>query len=178
MKRISCRKCISTVLFWLVLASPFLFRQQMPGLFIRNDTESMPLGFYVILPDRPAKNGDIVAFTPPQELWQMAKERGWTKGERYWLKEVAAVEGDTYTITDTGIYVNDHYVGTIADTDRQGKPLPQLRGTFQVKPGYFLPLATYRPSSFDGRYFGELPLTAVHKRVYPLFTMKLLEVFY
>lgn len=178
MKRMSRRKCILTFLFWLVLALPFLFRQQMPGLFIRNDTESMPLGFYVILPDQPIKAGDSVVFTPPQELWQLANDRGWTNGERYWLKEVAAVEGDPYTITDTAIYVNDRYVGTIANTDQQEKPLPQLRGIFQVKPGYFLPLATYRPSSFDGRYFGELPLTAVHKRVYPLFTMKLLEVFY
>lgn len=178
MKRVSRRKCVLTLLFWLVLALPFLFRQQMPGLFIRNDTESMPLGFYVILPDRPVKTGDSVAFTPPQELWQMAQERGWTNGERYWLKEVAAVEGDTYTITDTGIYIDGRYAGSVAAVDRQGQALPQLRGTFQVKLGYFLPLATYRPSSFDGRYFGELPLTAVHKRVYPLFTMKLLEVFY
>lgn len=178
MRKLSRRKCVLTLLFWLILALPFLFRQQMPGLFIRNDTESMPLGFYVILPDRPVKAGDIVTFTPPQELSQLANNRGWTKGERYWLKEIATVEGDTYTVTDTGIYINDRYIGTIAEADRQGLSLPQLRGTFQVKPGYFLPLATYRPSSFDGRYFGELPLTVIHKHVYPLFTMKLLEVFY
>jgi conjugative transfer signal peptidase TraF len=178
MRKLSRRKCVSTLFFWLILALPFLFRQQMPGLFIRNDTESMPLGFYIILPDRPVKAGDIVVFTPPQELWQLANGRGWTQGERYWLKEVAAVEGDTYTITDTGIYIYGRYAGPVAAVDRQGQPLPQLRGTFQVRPGQFLPLATYRPGSFDGRYFGELPLTAVHKHVYPLFTIKLLEVFY
>ncbi len=178
MRYLSCRKCVLTLFFWLVLALPFLFRQQMPALFIRNDTESMPLGFYVFLPDRPVRTGDTVVITPPQELWQLANDRGWTSGERYWLKEVAAVAGDSYTITDTGISINGRYAGAVAAVDRQGQALPQLRGTFQVKPGYFLPLATYRPSSFDGRYFGELPLSAVHKRAYPFFTMKLVEVFY
>lgn len=161
---------------WALLATPFLFRDSMPQLFVKNLTASMPVGLYLILPDTEPKDGDIVSFVPPEEVTKLALERGWIKEKVNFLKTVGALPGDTYTITDWAIYINGTYVGSVYSVDGQDRPMPELRGTFVVQDGYFLPISTYRPRSFDGRYIGEVPLSSVRHRVVPFFTGSILEV--
>lgn len=161
---------------WALLAMPFAFRDVMPQIFVKNMTASMPVGLYLILPDTEFKNGDIVSFVPPKEAAALALERGWLEEKANFLKTVGALPGDSYTVTDKAIYINGAYIGPIYSADSKARPMPKLRGTYVVQDGHFLPVAACQPRSFDGRYFGEVPLSAVRCRVYPLLTDSILEV--
>jgi type IV secretory pathway protease TraF len=64
-------------------------------------------------------------------------------------------------IANDRMMINQEYIGPIFKRDSQGKPLPEIRGSFRIKPGCFLPLATAIPNSFDGRYFGSVPMRLI-----------------
>lgn len=161
---------------WAALAAVLVL--PMPQIFIKNTTASMPLGYYLILPKAALRVGDTVSFSPPKKALDLALERGWISEPVNFLKTVGALPGDTYTITDRAIFVNGTYIGPVYDADSQGRPMPKLRGTYVVADGYFLPLSTYRPHSFDGRYFGQTSLPDVRCKVCPFFTSSIWEVFF
>ena len=65
--------------------------------------------------------------------------------------------------------VDGTHVATRRSRDRQGRPLPWWRGCRQLLTGELLVLGT-APDSFDGRYFGPVPQSAVIGRAVPLWT--------
>jgi type IV secretory pathway protease TraF len=71
-------------------------------------------------------------------------------------------------ISDTQTIINGRIIGPVLSVDSAGRPLPRIRGCLRISPGYFLPLSTAVPNSFDGRYMGQQPLRAVLGEVHPL----------
>ena len=101
----------------------------------------------------------------------------WTSAYRRWLqqgypliKAIGALPGERYCVTNRALYIDGHRRGPVFTVDDQGLPLPKLRGCFTVPRGEFLPLGTHSPKSFDGRYFGTVPLTLIRYRAVPLWT--------
>ncbi len=81
--------------------------------------------------------------------------------------------GDTYEVLDNHqFYAAGRYVGQIASVDHNDLPMPSLAGgLYVVDDKHFLPIADH-PNSFDGRYYGDVPLENIVYRVLPVWTWK------
>lgn len=157
------------ILFLFVLAL-FVCGAWTPALGYYNGSPSAPKGFYkTVSAAEPLTVGQYVIIPVPAAVRDLVYGRGWLKDGTPMLKQVGAVEGDRVTITDAGIYINDRYFGPVFTEDSEGLPVPQLRGSFVILPGEFLPLNPYE-RSFDGRYFGPVPIASVENAVEPLWT--------
>ena len=125
-----------------------------------NLTPSLPKGVYLICPGTAGK-GDLVSFCLEGEFAELARERGYLQtgscptGLRPLLKRVAGLPGDA--IPDLAV----------RPADSLGRALPSVPLVSAVPSGMALMLADH-PGSFDGRYFGLVPLDAL-QRVKPLF---------
>lgn len=141
-----------------------------------NTTPSMPYGVYQYV-QRDAEKGDMVALCPPAPWGALGKERGYTgeglcdDGSRALLKIVAGVENDTVSFNCGHIQINGKIVQAsgIRITDSKGRPLLSSLSAGSIPVGMALVLAPVS-DSFDGRYFGLVPLYSLRK-VRTLFTL-------
>jgi type IV secretory pathway protease TraF len=86
------------------------------------------------------------------------------------LKELIGLEGDQVCIFSDRLEVNGRIVGPVFRVDSVGFPLPQHPGCFSIPKGNFFAASQYLDKSFDGRYFGALPLTIVEGEAKPVWT--------
>lgn len=148
------------VVILLFLAGLVLQVMQIP--FYLNLSNSEPQGIYRLIPlDSHLKKGDLIIMKVPVQARPYVYGRGWLPNGWLLLKNVGAMTGDQVTITNDKILINQKDTGPVFQHDHQGRPLPEIRGSFRIQPGYFLPLATAVPNSFDGRYFGPVPLRVI-----------------
>jgi type IV secretory pathway protease TraF len=56
--------------------------------------------------------------------------------------------------------------------DGEGRPLPQIRGTYQVLPNQVWLVSRYSPVSYDSRYFGGVPISALQQVAEPVWTWR------
>ena len=136
-----------------------------------NHTDSLPRGLYVRVPQGEIKAGDYVVFEPTEAITGLAYERGWLSPGVKFLKQVGAVAGESYEIEPDTLQfkARGRYIGQAFQEDKEGRPLPELRGSFIVPEGEFLPIGT-NPRSFDGRYTGTVPVGNIRARVVPVMT--------
>jgi conjugative transfer signal peptidase TraF len=167
---------------WFVAAGLWALGQLagLTGLRL-NDTPSVPTGLWRVLPfDGPLKRGQIVSICPPPTpVFAEAHTRGYLakgrcpSGLEPMLKPVAAIGGDVVQKTPNGVTVN----GVLAPNslalaaDSQGRPLPALASDPRViqQDEVFL-LSGMNQRSFDSRYFGPLPVSAVEGIAVPVWT--------
>ena len=136
-----------------------------------NETPSVPVGIWRVLPvNGSLRRGQIVSVCPPPTgIFLEAKARGYLsegscpEGFEPMLKPIAALEGDVVEQTSDGIRMNGrllpHSVAFPADSE--GRPLPKLFAKRLVISKGEVFLVSGRERSFDGRYFGSLPLSAI-----------------
>jgi conjugative transfer signal peptidase TraF len=143
-----------------------------PLRLILNRSASMPEGLYLALPADGARlqRGAIVLFALPPALQPLVYGRGWLPPGTPLMKTLGALAPDRYCVDANGLRINGVLRGPVLDTDAAGRPLPQIRGCHTVPEGHFLPLAEQHARSFDGRYIGTLPLSAVRALLHPLWT--------
>jgi conjugative transfer signal peptidase TraF len=83
--------------------------------------------------------------------------------------------GDTVSVSPDGVRVNGRLLPNSAprNTDAAGRPLSPWRfGTYNVQPGKVWVLSSYHPRSFDSRYFGPIPESAIRERLTPLLILR------
>lgn len=133
-----------------------------------NLTPSLPRGFY-LREYSPIELGDLVEFEPQGKLKEFSLEQKYLNNKtRSYLKMVGAVEGDTYEVKDDVFYINDIPIGKVAIFNRNGVKLPQIaEGKHVIKPGHILPISKAL-NSFDGRYYGEIPITSIKNKIKPI----------
>lgn len=140
-----------------------------PSYYI-NFSNSEPLGIYRLIPfDGSLKRGDRVVMKPPKQALPYIYGRCWLPDGWLLIKNVGALPGDSLLISDKAIYINGQFTGPVSQHDSQGMPLPRLRGCFKIDRGLFLPISTYIPNSFDGRYFGPVPFGLIRGKAILLF---------
>jgi type IV secretory pathway protease TraF len=130
----------------------------------------VPLGFYRIVPHGKISTGDLVIFDPPQGAHPYIYGRRWLPNGWPLIKYVGARKGDTYAIQGGSFTINDKYMGPVYERDSQRKALPSREGRFIVERNTFLPVSTHINNSFDGRYFGTVPLSAIKGKLKPIWT--------
>ena len=146
-----------------------------------NETPSVPTGLWRVLAlDGPLKRGQIVSICPPPApVFAEAHARGYLAkgrcpgGLEPMLKPVAAIGGDVVQQTPEGIAVNGALVphSLVLTADSQGRPLPVFGpGPAVIGRDEIFLLSGMHERSFDSRYFGPLPISAVEGIAIPVWT--------
>jgi conjugative transfer signal peptidase TraF len=140
-----------------------------PAPFIvYNASASAPIGFYRVLPAEPIRRGDLVLARTPESVRQLAAERDYLPATVSLVKRVAALRGDTVCAVDRAVTIDGRHVAEQLATDRLGRKLPAWTGCRTLGPDEMFLLMQGVPHSFDGRYFGPVPTSAVIGRLVPL----------
>lgn len=142
-----------------------------------NTTKSLPLGLYQVT-DQVHKGGYVSACVPlDAPTMRMAIERHYFPdgtcpgGVAPLLKHVAAVPGDTVTLTAEAVIINGQALANTKTIyqDRYGARLePVARGTFTVPPDTYWLIANENRGSYDSRYFGPVPKAAIEHAMRPV----------
>lgn len=154
-----------------------------------NTTTSLPLGLYRIAPLDAAgpKRGELVVFCLPEAgaAASQAVARAYLPKGKQWgrdacphglaplMKPVVALPGDT--VADAGPYglaVNGAVLPNSArvEHDPRGRPLAKpARTTYTVAAGQLVAVAP-ESGSFDSRYLGPVPFSALRGAAVPLLT--------
>lgn len=143
-----------------------------------NLTASIPEGWYLPLPARPLEHGEIVLSCPPPWVYHLGNSRGYLpringicpNGNIPFFKFVAGLPGDRLTFVNGEIAVNGCVLhnSQIETRDPSGRPLPHRLHPGIIPWGKVLLIGDVR-RSFDGRYFGLIPMTDIQPQ--PLFRL-------
>jgi len=137
-----------------------------------NVSPSLPVGLYITSGD-----GKLLEFCPVEPFANMAIARGYrTRGScpdggAPLLKPVVATTGDLVYASPGGIEVNGVRVPNTAPQaeDTKGRPLAHWPfGRYIVATGMVWVASSYNRRSFDSRYFGPVPATAVRYHLRPV----------
>jgi len=140
----------------LVLAST---RVDTRPILVWNASPSLPVGLYGVMAQPPQLGDRVLARLPPR-LAALAARRGYLAPTAYLLKPVAAINGDRVCRLGDRIYVRGRFAARAKARDRARRALPTWQGCQTLRPGEVFLLAP-DPDSFDSRYFGGLPHSAV-----------------
>lgn len=166
--------------FWLPLMLSSCFILGTVWLLVPplrfNLSASMPVGVYRLCSERPARNA-LVMFCLEGVWASLARGRDYLTegtcpaGQQPLLKEVMALEGDLVTVDAMGVSVNGHLLANsrTRSSDSKGRALGSSLVEGTVPKSHALVMGR-TPQSFDGRYFGLLPMAHL-QCVEPLFTL-------
>jgi len=141
-----------------------------PQTLILNYTASMPLGIYQRVPIQTWRHGMVVVITPSSSDKALFAVRGWLMKQGVLIKPLGALPGDQVCIQSDTVTINGKAVGPVFAKDSHGLPLPVIRSCFVLAPGTVFPFSTYSAHSFDGRYFGAIPMAQVLGEARPVWT--------
>lgn len=139
-------------------------------LAVWNVTPSVPTGLYAIRGKSSLQVGDRVAVDPPPELKRLLADRNYLPTGVPLLKRVAALSGQRVCRNGHRITIDGRLAGHARAHDRLDRALPEWSGCRKLRRGALFVMSPDAPASFDGRYFGVLPLTAVIGRATPVWT--------
>ena len=160
------RTVLALTLFGLGLIGLATLARPAPWL-VWNASASAPIGLYRILPGKLVR-GDLVLVHTPDSVRQLAAERGYLPATVPLVKRIAALNGDIICAAADVISVNGRVVAERMARDRLGRPLPSWSGCHLLDSGEAFLLMEAVADSFDGRYFGPIPTTAIIGRLVPL----------
>jgi len=162
------RQILALTAFGLGLIGLASLGRPAPWL-VWNASASAPIGLYRVLSGE-AERGDMVLVRTPESIRRLAAERGYLPLNVPLVKRVVALGGDTICAIGNAIFVAGRPVATRLDDDRMGRPLPRWNGCRRLGDGEVFLLMEGVPDSFDGRYFGPVPVAAIIGRLAPLWT--------
>lgn len=140
-----------------------------------NLTDSMPRGLYLETGDIPSR-GDPVSFclasNNDQAAHYLDKSLLCPNGLQPLLKRLAALSGDRVDVRPEGLLINGQPVpnSEIRKEDSKGRRVVSCLTSGPVPDGMALALGD-NVGSFDGRYFGFIPLRSC-RRVIPILTFQ------
>ena len=135
-----------------------------------NASASTPVGLYSLHPADKLRVGYLVADRPPSSLSRFMAMRHYLPLDVPLLKYAGALPGQTVCRQGLLVSVDGVAVATALTRDHAYHPLPVWQGCRTLNPGEIFLLNPSVPDSFDGRYFGVLPLSTVTARAVPLWT--------
>lgn len=139
-------------------------------LFIWNASASVPTGLYSVEPTNRIGVADIAVVMPPEALASFLAERGYLPNGVPLLKHVLALGGATVCRQGNAILVRGVTFGHALERDSRGRALSVWQGCRIIADDEVFLMNWDAADSFDGRYFGPLPLTSIIGRAVPLWT--------
>ncbi|MGC9216971.1 conjugative transfer signal peptidase TraF [Acidithiobacillus sp.] len=130
-----------------------------------NTTPCMPLGFYQAVAQKPLAVGQTWTVCVPQTWTVYGLHRGYLHpgsacpgGSQALLKKIAALPGQTVTVTKTGVRIDGHLwpMSAPLTRDTAGRPLISDYDVHQIPAGYVWVMGL-SPQAWDSRYYGAIP---------------------
>ncbi len=138
--------------------------------FIWNASASVPIGLYSVHAAGVLHVAELVVVQPPAALASFLDERRYLPKGVPMLKRILALPGQAVCRSNRTITVDGIAMGEALDHDRSGRALPSWRGCRVVAVDEVFLMNWQSKDSFDGRYFGPLPASAIVGRADPLWT--------
>lgn len=171
--RLKKRPLVIMIVVFIILAAIEAGRQFTERRYWLNLSHSEPVGLYVVTPlHGNLKQGETVLMRCPEGFEKYLYGRKWLPEGWPLFKTVGGIPGNTFCVSDTGFSLHGKVLGLVYSTDRKGLSMPVIRGCRTVQENHFLPVATGLKSSFDGRYFGAVPVSLVIGTAKPVVTFK------
>lgn len=137
---------------------------------IWNASASVPIGLYAVHPAGALRVTELVVVQPPEALANFLDERRYLAKGAPMLKRILALPNQTICRTEHTITVDGIAMGEALHHDSHGRPLPIWQGCRVVAGDQVFLMNWQSEDSFDGRYFGPLPASAIVGRADPLWT--------
>jgi conjugative transfer signal peptidase TraF len=153
----------ATVLLSMIAAKP------VPR-YLWNASGSVPVGLYRLHPTGRLAVSELVAVQPPEPLATFLADRGYLPRSTPLLKRVVALPGQTVCRDQLAITVDKIEMGAARVHDSRSRPLPTWQGCHVIADGEVFLMNWQSADSFDGRYFGVLPTSAIIGKAVPLWT--------
>ncbi len=163
------RTILAFTLFGLGCVGLTTFVRPAP-LLLWNASASAPIGLYRVIAASPIRRGDLVLVRAPDNVRDLAAARGYLPLSVPLVKRIAALAGDVVCILDDEVIVDGETVARRLNRDHSGRPLPRWDGCRTLHFDEVFLLMAAVPDSFDSRYFGPVPLSAMIGRLVPLWT--------
>jgi conjugative transfer signal peptidase TraF len=138
--------------------------------YLWNASRSAPIGLYELQPNGRLAVTRLVAVQPPEPLATFLADRRYLPGGIPLLKHVLALPGQTVCRDQLAITVDKIEMGTAREHDGSGRLLPIWEGCHVIADGEVFLMNWQSADSFDGRYFGVLPTSAIIGTAEPLWT--------
>lgn len=164
------RTLIMTIGAVAILAGPIVAKPS--PIYIWNSSASVPVGLYRVRPASSRYVTELVAVQPPEPLATYLHLNGYLPTAIPMLKRVLALPRQSVCRSGSTITVDGIVMGKALERDSRGRPLPVWEGCDVVEDGKLFLMNWQAADSFDGRYFGMTPATAVVGRVRPVWTFK------
>jgi conjugative transfer signal peptidase TraF len=136
-------------------------------ILVYNYTNSVPAGFYLILPVS-VKKGDLIAFEPPDKAKELIQQRKYLRSDAYLIKHIAGIPGDHFCTLGGTLIVNGKNYGDIARRDREGRELTPYHYCGRISEGFIVAIKDMK-NSFDSRYYGPVPEKNIIGKAVPVF---------
>ncbi|MHB2266295.1 S26 family signal peptidase [Aliihoeflea sp. 2WW] len=151
-----------------LVAAPALHRPDVRVIW--NASASVPVGLYRIVPAGKIAVTDLAVVMPPDELAAFLDERGYLPRGLPLIKRVLALSGTTVCRSGAEIVAYGTTYGEARALDTRGRPLPVWQGCRTLLAGEAFFMNWDSPDSFDSRYFGPLPVSALVGRAVPVWS--------
>ena len=138
--------------------------------YLWNASGSVPTGLYRLHTTGRLAVTQLVAVQSPEPLATFLADRRYLPRGIPLLKHVLALPGQTVCRDQLAITVDKIEIGTAREHDSGGRPLPVWRGCHVITDGEVFLMNWRSADSFDGRYFGALPTSAIIGTAEPLWT--------
>lgn len=144
-----------------------------------NITRSIAPGLYWASSAPVARGAYVLVCPPSSGVFAIARTRGYlgagycVGGYGRIMKRVAALGGDTVSVTNDGVRVNNRLLPMSAplDTDPAGRPMPRhAPSRYTLAADEVLLMGDVNPLSFDGRYFGPIHRSQIQTVLRPVAT--------
>jgi type IV secretory pathway protease TraF len=113
---------------------------------------------------------ELVAIRPPEPLGRFLDLNGYLPVGVPMLKRILALPGQTVCRTGLTITIDDIEMGRARERDSRGKRLPVSQGCRVLSADEIFVMNWQSADSFDGRYFGPVPASAVIGQAIPVWT--------
>lgn len=137
---------------------------------IWNASASVPVGLYRVEPVDRIGVADIAVVVPPKRLADFLAQREYLPNGVPLLKHVLALAGTTVCRRGGSVVVYGVAFGRALERDSRGRPLPAWQGCRLIADREVFLMNWNSADSFDGRYFGPLPLTSIIGRAVSVWT--------
>ncbi|CAN7699083.1 S26 family signal peptidase [Mesorhizobium sp. LjRoot246] len=137
---------------------------------IWNASASLPVGLYRVEPVDRIGVSDIAVVMPPKPLADFLAQREYLPNGVPLLKHVLALAGTEVCRRGGSIVVHGVTFGRALERDSRGRPLPGWQGCHVIADREVFLMNWNSADSFDGRYFGPLPLNSIVGRAVPVWT--------
>ena len=174
-----------TVVITLVLLAPLiptvLRTTGLQGMVFRVVSPSLPQGWYWMATQDSLIVGYPTLVCYPQDVVSFGVRRGYlfpdsTRAQSYChqtlvyvIKPIAALPGDTVTVTRDSLRVNSRpwLTAHVHELDSKDRPLPNAIGTHVLNDGECFALSLWHSRSFDSRYIGPIPCPVTPRIAFP-----------